>query len=198
MTAVLSVPPPAVAAGPEPYRFSVAQYHTMVAAGVFRPDDRIELIRGIVVKKMTKHSPHILAGKKVRRAIEGVLPVGWHAQTQDPIVLPEGEPEPDLSVIRGEMEDYATRKPTAADVGLVVEVSDSSLAADRGEKLRGYAEGGVQLYWIVNLVDGQLEVHTDPRGDVYTTVTTLRPGEQVTLTLDGTALVPIPVRDLLP
>ena len=71
-------------------------------------------------------------------------------------------PEPDISVVRGRSRDYINQ-PGAGDVALIVEVADKGrLAFDRGEKLGSYAGGGIPVYWIINLVDRQVEVYTDP------------------------------------
>ena len=80
-----------------------------------------------------------------------VLPAGWFLNVQDPITTPESLPEPDAAVIRGSRRDYRERRPMAADVGLIIEVADTSLAQDRGTKKRVYARVGIPVYWIVNL-----------------------------------------------
>src|SRR5262249_44766532 len=97
--------------------------------------------------------------------------------------------------------DYLTDHPSTA--GLIVEVSDSSLRLDRRFKTALYARANIHEYWIVNLVDGSLEVHREPQpspdaslGAVFRSVETLRPPATVTpLAAPG---VTIPVADLLP
>ena len=77
--------------------------------------------------------------------------------------IPEyDEPEPDIAIIRGTNDDYKHRTPEPADVALLVEVSETTLRSDRGEKWTAYAKGGIPVYWIVNLVDRQVEVYTEP------------------------------------
>src|SRR5262245_18065187 len=117
MSTVLSPPVPAVAAATAPYRFSVAQYHAMVAAGLFRPDDRVELIRGIVVKKMTKETPHTTGCGLVMDLFTALRPAGWCLRIQEPLTLGDGEPEPDAALVRGQRRDYLARRATAADAG---------------------------------------------------------------------------------
>src|SRR5437016_4994181 len=95
-----------------------------------------------------------------------VLPAGWDLRVQSAITLTESEPEPDFAIVRGDESAYLTRHPTTADIGLVVEVSDSTLPGDRDDKGRIYARAGIPCYWIVNLVDRQVEVHTLPSGPV--------------------------------
>ena len=136
------------------YRLTVKQYDRMVEAGILGKRDRVELIEGILVAKMGRNRPHILAGKKGLRILERIVPPGYHAAKEDPIVVSEwSKPEPDLSVIRGEIEDYADRDVTAADVALVAEIADSTLRADQQEMRPIYAASRIPIYWIINLVD---------------------------------------------
>jgi Uma2 family endonuclease len=105
-------------------------------------------------------------------------------------------------VVRGDKERYATRHPGPKDVGLVVEVSDASLQRDRGAKKRVYAEALIPVYWIVNLVDDQVEVYSFPTGPAarpdYRKRTVYRAAQSVPLVLNGKTVARIPVRDLLP
>jgi Uma2 family endonuclease len=184
------------------YRLSVAQYHAMIQAGILKDDDPVELIRGWLVLKMPKHAPHRVSTRKVRRNLERVLPSGWYAESQDPVTLTDSEPEPDVSVAREELSEDASRNPEAADVAMVVEVSESTLAYDRGSKKELYAEARIPVYWIVNLVDHQLEVYTNPTGPAsppdYRAQQVYGPAEDVPVVIDGQEVARIPIRDLLP
>jgi Uma2 family endonuclease len=187
---------------PTLYRLSVAQYDAMVEHGILTENDPVELIRGLLVQKMSQKSPHRIGIGKVLRVLVRILPTGWHDQVQSPISLPDSAPEPDHAVVRGRPEDYPTSHASARDVALLVEVSDTTLAFDRGEKKALYAEARISPYWIVNIVDGVLEVYTDPHGTGdqadYGNVRRLGPADSVTITLDGVTLPAIAVRDLLP
>ena len=100
-------------------------------------------------------------------------------QGQDPIGIPELDsvPQPDIVWIR--RGDYRLKRPSAADVLLLVEVADSSLAQDRGRKSRIYAEAGIADYWIVNVPDQCIEVRRDPEVGTYRSQRTYRPGESI-------------------
>ena len=93
-------------------------------------DDRTELIEGVVVEKMTKNRAHSIGATNSRQAIERVLPPGWHAGAETPVLLPGVATlkEPDVSVIRGAANDYAEIDPGPPDVALIAEVSDTSVA----------------------------------------------------------------------
>jgi Uma2 family endonuclease len=160
--ALLNTEPP-VAIPTEPiWRLSVAQYHAMAQAGILQEDDRLELLEGWLVAKMTKNPPHRISTKLLRQALEQLIPQGWYVDSQEPITLADSEPEPDVAVIRGNTTDYRDRHPDAASVALVVEVADATLERDRGIKQRIYARAGIPVYWILNLRDRQLEVYTQP------------------------------------
>jgi Uma2 family endonuclease len=185
---------------PELYRLTVDQYERMVQAGILTENDRVELIEGLLRTKMSKNTPHILVGKKALRAFQAIIPRSWHAAKEDPIRIPhrDGEPEPDLSVIRGAPEDYAQRVPNPRDVALVVEVADSTLDYDRQEKLLMYAAADIRTYWIINLIDGQVEVYSDPGPDGYRSRHDYVPGQEVPVVIDEVEVGRIPVADLLP
>jgi len=180
-------------------RWSVDEYHAMVRAGILGENDRVELLDGWLVAKMTKNPPHRIATRRVRKALERVVPQGWYVDSQEPITLASSEPEPDGTVIRGDTSDYADRHPPAEAVALVVEVADASLEFDRTLKKAIYAQAGIPVYWIVNLIDGRLEVYVDPTGEAecpdYRERREYLPGEQVPLLVEGVQAARIPVKE---
>ena len=185
------------------FRLTVDQYHELIRAGKLGEDDPVELLEGILVFKMPKNTPHATATKLARREVERGLPEGWHYFVQDPITLSDGEPEPDGAVVRGRVEDYAAAHPGPADVALVIEVADTSLARARGIKLRSYARAGIRAYWIVNLVERQVEVYDapDPAArpePAYRERRVVAPGANVPFILNGSLVREIAAADLLP
>src|SRR5262249_58498297 len=108
------------------YRLSLDRYHRMAELDILTPRDRVVLLDGLLVKKMTKGSPHATATRKLVKALEVVVPPGWLAIKEDPISIPGGpegtdsEPEPDVAVVRGSIDDYADHHPGPGDVALVV------------------------------------------------------------------------------
>jgi Uma2 family endonuclease len=144
------------------WRFSVEQYHQMIHLGILTDDAPVELLEGWIISKMPKNPPHRAATKLTQVALDKIVPQGWYVDTQEPITLENSEPEPDVVVIRGNTLDYLDRHPGSHDIALVVEIADSSLERDRTVKKRVYARAGIPVYWIVNLVEKQLEVYTQP------------------------------------
>jgi len=183
------------------YRLSVPQYEQMVQLGLLTKDDRVELIEGQLVKKMTKNELHVATTKRVCRILERSIPQGWHIAKEDPIALPRSVPEPDAAVIRGDGDDYVSRKPGPGDVALIVEVADSSYAYDRSKRTV-YAEAGLPHYWLVNIPGRRLEAHEQPTGPDaapdYKKRQDYGLDEAVPLVIDGREVARIAVRDLFP
>jgi Uma2 family endonuclease len=183
-------------------RFTVDEYHRLTEIGILTEDDNLELIEGYLVLKVARNPLHDGTLHRACKRLTRLLPPGWDMRIQAAVTLAESEPEPDLAVVREDPAGYTTRHPLAADVGLVVEVSDSTLAGDRADKGRIYARAGITEYWILNLVDRQIEVYSSPSGPTATPGYKQRqdhpPGDQVTLILDGKMAAHIPVAELLP
>jgi Uma2 family endonuclease len=181
------------------YRMSIEQYEAMVASGVFSKRDRFHLVNGYLVAKMAEHPPHTFACDALRFAVESLLSVGWYVRIDKPlrIVARASEPEPDLVVVRGTIRDFEEIHPEPAQAPFVVEVANTSLSEDRG-MIRVYGAGGVATYWIVNLIDRQVEVYTGAGPDGYQTRQDYKAGQQVPFILDGVELGRITVTDILP
>jgi Uma2 family endonuclease len=183
-------------------RLTIPQYHNMVAQGIIEDNNQVEFLEGILVKKMTKNRAHSLATRRLRILLEGVIPNGFYVDSQEPTATSDSEPEPDAMVIRGQPEDYQLQQPEATHVALIAEVADSSLQHDRGWKKRIYARAGIPTYWIVNLVNRQIEVFTQPSGDVespdYFQREVFVPTQDVGVVLDGREIGRLPVKDMLP
>lgn len=150
-------------------RLSAAEYALAIKHRVIHEGEATELLDGMLVEMMSKNRPHSIATKKTRDELTAIVPKGWYVDSQEPISIPElrsgagNLPEPDVMVIRGATTDYPDHPPSDK-VGLVVEVSDSTLQFDRTKKKRLYAHGRVPEFWIVNVLDRQLEVFQRPTG----------------------------------
>ncbi len=180
------------------FRITVDQYERLVDAGVL-DDQQIELINGFLVRKTGKKPPHVIASEAARDELLPRLPQGWRLTIEAPVRIPDfDEPEPDLAIVRGTREEYADHHPEPADVGLLIEVADTTLDRDRGEKQRAYARGGVPVYWLVNLVDRQLEIYTEPGPEGYRGHRVLGPADHASATIGGQEIGPILVSAILP
>lgn len=183
-----------------PHRFTVAQYHEMIAAGILTRNDRVQLLEGVIAEMTPIGVPHFYSVQAMMRELLNILPKGWEICVQQPVTLSTSEPEPDLMVIRGSYRDYRDHHPSPRDVGLIVEIADSSVTLDRITKARIYAAAGVPEYWIVNLVDRQVEVYRQPQSSeaAYSQAEVVAADGRLPLTLDGRACGEIPVAAILP
>jgi Uma2 family endonuclease len=183
-------------------RFTKAEYNRLVESGVYTTEDRFELLEGWLVDKMPNNPPHATSLGLLEDLLIALLLSPWIFRTQRPISLSgDSVPEPDLVVVKGPRRRFAKRHPTAAEIALLVEVSDSTLLQDRGIKLEMYAVDRIQEYWIINLVDNVVEVYTQPKGGrnpSYRQTISYCAGESVPLRIDGKHLGEVAVSDLLP
>jgi Uma2 family endonuclease len=183
-------------------RLTVDQYHQMIQTGILADGEAVELLEGYLVNKMAHNNPHRLGVQWLGKRLHMLGLSGWVVLTQLPITLADSEPEPDGCLARGDDRTYLTRHPGPGDVGLVVEVADSSLAFDRIHKGRIYAREGIPSYWIVNVADRLIEVYTDPDPaadpPAYRNRTDYHPGDTVPIVLDGQPAGSIAVADLIP
>jgi Uma2 family endonuclease len=149
------------AAAPQLRLWTREEYYQMAELGVFKPGERVELIGGRIVEMAPQYSPHFTAICLMADELRTILGTGFVVRIQGPLdVSPASQPEPDVAVVRGAVRNYAKTHPTTAE--LVVEVSESTLAYDRGEKASLYASAGIPDYWVLNLVDRCVEIFRDP------------------------------------
>ncbi len=145
------------------HRLSVDQYHRMIETGVLTANDKVELLEGLLVSKMPHHPSHDGSVSVAGRELRSILPAKWIVRIQSAITLDDSEPEPDLAIVLGPEERYFAVHPTPADIGCLIEVSDSTLDYDSTDKLRVYARNKIPVYWIINLVEKKVEVYSDPK-----------------------------------
>ncbi len=162
-------------------KISVPQYEVMIEHGVFdgRYRQRVELIRGEIRQMNPIGVEHANAVDILTEwSVKSLLGQPIRVRVQNPLLLPESDsaPEPDLAwVVK---RDYA-RHPLPDDVLLLIEVADSTLRADCGEKLELYAEAGIREYWVVNLVDRRVEICRDPVKRHYRDRSSVESGTEV-------------------
>jgi Uma2 family endonuclease len=188
-------------AEPRPLRFTRDDYYRMADAGLFQ-GKRVELIEGTVIQMPAMKRPHWAAQIRTRDRLQAVFAAGYIVSTNAPLDLEEqSAPEPDVAVVPGTLDDYPDRLPTTAV--LIVEVADTSVRYDQTEKASLYAKAGIQDYWIVNLVDRQVEVYRDPvpdpaqpSGFSYSTTQVFGPADSIVPIAMPQAT--IPAADLLP
>jgi hypothetical protein len=179
-------------------RWRRVEYERFVDLGVF-VGERLELLDGLLVVREPQASAHAAIMAHVAQVLAAGFGPAWHPRLHSPLALDDdSEPEPDVAIVAGAPRDYARAHPSTA--ALVVEIADSSLRLDRHLKGGLYARASLADYWIVNLVEGVLEVHRDParasRGRWrYRSVEIVSPPASVAALAAPSVL--IPVADLL-
>jgi Uma2 family endonuclease len=187
---------------------TVKQYHKFIESGWIEEDSASELLDGFIVRKdrakagediMTVGDRHRIVVTLLAHLSPQFVPFGCFIQSQQPVSIPpHSEPEPDASVIRGELSDFMDGPPTADNVECIIEVADSSLSRDLGLKLQMYARAGIAQYVVVDLVNKVVLDHRKPKGKKYADVTSLRARQTIDLRAGGTKTVSVPVSRLLP
>ena len=183
-------------------KWTRAEYERLAEAEILGPEDRIELLGGVMICKEPQYSPHATGIRLVQRVLTDVFGPGWDVRPQMPVALDDdSEPEPDVAVVPGDARDYRDAHPQRPV--LVVEVALSRLGFDREHKGSLYARAGLAEYWILNLPDRRLEVYRGPIADAaapfgwrYGSALALGPGERVApVAAPGGSVL---VADLLP
>jgi hypothetical protein len=184
------------------HRFSVDEYHEMIQKGILKEDDRVELLDGWIVPKMPRNPPHDATINKTQKVLLSMLPSPWELRIQSAITTDSSEPEPDFAIVPGPPERYMSNHPKPQDIAVVIEVSDSTLAQDREEKGKLYAQGRIPIYWIINLVNRQVEVYSRPSGPDpspgYRRRDDYLINDSVPLVLAGQEVAQVAVKSLLP
>ncbi len=140
------------AAEPERRRFTVDEYYRMAETGILLPGERVELLEGEIFCMSPIGSPHMRCVIYLTRWFDRRVGDRALVSVQNPVrIVPRSEPQPDVVLLRFREDLYGGALPVPADVLLLIEVSDSSLAYDRGRKLPLYAAAGVPEVWIVDI-----------------------------------------------
>jgi Uma2 family endonuclease len=181
-------------------RLTVEQYEAMVDSGIFTKRDRFVLINGFLVDKVPKRPRHTFVAKNLARELGRLLPSGWDIRIEDAVRLTSSKPEPDISVARGDIEDYAERDPEPGDLAMVVEVAASRVTDDR-QMASVFGSAGIPVYWIVDLRARQVEVHTllKRRGtSAYGKPRVFKPGQSIPVLIESKEVGRIAVADIMP
>lgn len=146
----------------------VDDYYKMAEVGILRPDDNVELINGEIINMSPIGSKHAGTINRLARILIEKLKGKAIVSIQNPIRLDQlNEPEPDIAILKPKSDDYFSSHPKAADVLLLIEVADTSIAFDREVKLPLYAKYQIPEYWIIDLISRKIEVYTNPINGSY-------------------------------
>lgn len=160
--------------------FTVESYQRLGELGILGEDDRVELIDGQVVEMSPIGERHASAVRRLNGLFARRLPGVAVIDVQNPVVLGERDsPQPDVTLLKPRDDAYL-HHPRAADILLVVEVADTSLAYDRDVKLPLYARAGIAEAWVVDVEADRIQICREPAGGRYTSVRAAARGDTIT------------------
>ena len=173
------------------FNWTLERYQQAIDCGILTEEDQLELLSGNLVTKMPVNVPHSACVKNLNRYFTPRYFDSHELIAENPVALPavDSQPEPDYVIARLKEDNYLSGHPTVEDIFLLIEVSDSTLARDRTYKAAIYAAAGVSEYWIINLKENQVEVHTQPTGERYGLVSTHARGTTFESPFNGLTVV---------
>ncbi|WP_154858579.1 Uma2 family endonuclease [Cyclobacterium xiamenense] len=161
---------------------NVEEYHQMGEMGILKPDDRLELIHGEIYEMSPIGSKHASIVNKLASLLNELFKNKAVVGVQNPVQIDDrNEPEPDISLLNYRTDYYASAHPAPADVLAIIEVSDASIRFDREVKLPLYASHGILEYWMIDLGNNWIDVHTNPKKGTYASIRRYLPGEEIPL-----------------
>lgn len=145
------------------FKWSIERYHRLIETGILTEDDRVELIFGKIVCRSPVGKAHAVCVNKLNRFFYRRFIDSYILRSENPITLADrSEPEPDYVIAQLRPDNYLESHPGPADILLIIEVSEQTLKYDREEKSKLYGAAGIQEYWVINLVDRQVEQFLEP------------------------------------
>ncbi|MBW4563824.1 MAG: Uma2 family endonuclease [Mojavia pulchra JT2-VF2] len=159
---------------------TVQDYHRMAEAGIFHPEERVELIAGQIIRMAAKGTAHESAITRTERLLRNRLGDRVLLRFQSPVQLNDySEPEPDVAVVIPDSLDYDDHHPTPSEIFLIIEVADTSLKYDREVKASIYAKSGILDYWVLDVNGRKLHVYRLPSQEGYQSETIIAEDVQI-------------------
>jgi len=176
--------------------FTTDEYDAMIQVGILTEDDRVELIRGEIVKMPSAGPAHAACVARLTIVFSELLGRRVVPWAQNPVRLPNNsQPEPDMALLKPRSDFYAGKLPAPEDILLAIEVSDTTIETDRKVKIPLYAQSGIAEAWIIDLVGDVVEVYSSLAADSYQQVRRMGRGE--TMTVPGFPNVSLTVEEIL-
>jgi Uma2 family endonuclease len=163
------------------HRITVEDYEKMIDHGILGEDDRVELLDGVIIEMSPKKTKHATLNDRIAEFLIVNFAGKAIVRNQNPIILNNySEPEPDIVLARPPAIKYRINHPAPDDVMLVVEISDTSVRADRLKSLN-YARAGIRQYLLFNVNTDEIEDYRVPGPEGYTVKEIHKPGESFSL-----------------
>jgi Uma2 family endonuclease len=164
------------------HKLSLDEFHRMIEAGIFTPEQRIELLEGELFDMPPIGPAHSSKTNRLTRILVQAVGSKGIVSVQNPIMLGENsEPQPDVTVLRPREDFYEATHPSAEDVLLVVEIADTTMVHDRSYKVPLYARWGIPEAWLIDVTRSQLEIHRQPKQGRYCQIHLAQADEHIAL-----------------
>ena len=163
------------------YKWSVEDYHHMIESGLLA-DKSVELLEGAIVEVTPEGIPHSYTQQSVSDYLREKLQGKAYIRDAHPITLDNSphsrasEPEPDIAIVRLPSTIYARHHPYPEDIHWLIEVSNETLTKDLEQKTITYARNGIPEYWVIDLKNNKLIVHTQPQASSYAQIVEYKAG----------------------
>jgi Uma2 family endonuclease len=178
-------------------QWTINDYHRMLDAGILTESDRVELLNGQIIEMSPQRPPHTTATKRAYDYLKPLLSGRADVRSQSPIILSShSEPEPDIAVVAIDELEYSDRHPRPNEIFLLIEVADSTLVRDLGEKEKAYSEANIQDYWVVDVRGRQVHIFRHPVNGTYQQKQLLGSGSSCSLLAFPD--VDVSIKELLP
>ncbi|WP_019505279.1 Uma2 family endonuclease [Pleurocapsa sp. PCC 7319] len=151
------------------YKWSVEEYHLMIKAGLLEGKS-VELLNGQIIEMSPEREEHTYANDDVAQLLREKLQGLAKIRESHPITLDNSEPEPDIAVVRLPKTIYSHHHPYSQDIYWLIEISNETLSQDLAEKSLIYARNYILEYWVVDLANNKLIVHTHPKNNSYSQI----------------------------
>ncbi|MBE9078330.1 Uma2 family endonuclease [Romeria aff. gracilis LEGE 07310] len=149
-------------------KWTVDDYHRLIDSGILS-QRRVELLQGDLIEMAPEGPGHAYTTESGTSYLRAQLKHRAVVREAHPITLAQSEPQPDIAVVQPPRDRYRERHPSAAEIFWLIEVAQSTLAYDLGEKKRVYATAGIPEYWVIDLANRQIFRFSDPLGETYGT-----------------------------
>ncbi len=162
--------------------FTVKEYYQMAESGIIANGERVELIRGEIIKMSPIGRRHAACVDFCNYILAHKLGTGVIIRVQNPLSLDNtSEPEPDLMILRYRDDFYRSGHPHPSDVLLLIEVADSTIDSDRSLKIPVYAEDGITEVWLVDINGDCIEVYRHPTANGYQEILKFYRGQNLSI-----------------
>ena len=158
------------------YKWSIDKWHELVNSGVLE-GQKVELLEGDIVEMSPEGFEHSFTNESIVIYLRDKLSGLAHVKESHPITLGNSEPEPDIAIVKLPLTIYRTHHPYVEDIYWLIEVSQRTLKKDLQQKVITYARNGIPEYWVIDLKNKKLIIHTQPRQDKYLQVVEYQSGK---------------------